>query len=161
MKLLHVIPSLDPADGGPPVVVKRLAAAQAAAGADVSILIYERLDAHDRVRQAIDDTPCGHRIKLHPLPAPGSIMRLTARTATAAARAILRGGIDFVHIHGIWTPVLAHIARLSAGSRVPYCITPHGMLTPWSLAQKPTKKRIALSLLWRRIVNRAAFLQAL
>lgn len=161
MRVLHVIPSLDPADGGPPAVVQRLGAAQAAAGADVGILYYQRPGADQRVRDSIAATPGGDRLALHAIPAPSTAERLTARAATAAARPLLRGGVDFVHIHGIWTPILAHIARLAARSGLPYCITPHGMLTPWSLSQKPTKKLVALALLWRRIINRASFLQAL
>ena len=38
MRILHVIPSMDPKQGGPPVVAARLAAAQAALGHAVEII---------------------------------------------------------------------------------------------------------------------------
>src|SRR5690606_37080037 len=68
---------------------------------------------------------------------------------------------DFVHIHGVWTPMLAMAARACAGRGTPYCVAPHGMLDPWCLTQKRAKKMIALALIWKRILNRAAFIHAL
>jgi glycosyltransferase involved in cell wall biosynthesis len=157
MRVLHVIPSLDPADGGPPVVVIRLAAAQAAAGADVSVLFYERPGAHDHVRNSVEATPGGQRLHLHPLPAPTPVERFTAYAATRALRPLVRDSVDFLHVHGIWTPILAAAAKAAARAGIPYCITPHGMLDPWSLGRKRLKKQFALALVWRRLVNGAAF----
>src|SRR5690606_28191728 len=68
---------------------------------------------------------------------------------------------DFVHIHGIWTPMLAATAHACFRRGIHYCIAPHGMLDPWCLSQKRLKKAVALALLWKRILNRAAFIHAL
>jgi glycosyltransferase involved in cell wall biosynthesis len=43
----------------------------------------------------------------------------------------------------------------------PYVLAAHGMLDPWSLSQKRWKKRLALALGWRGILNRAAALHLL
>ena len=41
MKVLHVISTIDPDWGGPPVVATRLAAAQAAQGLEVTLMSYD------------------------------------------------------------------------------------------------------------------------
>ncbi len=49
MKILHVILTLDPQDGGVPIVAYRLASAQAALGNEVHILCYTRPGADERM----------------------------------------------------------------------------------------------------------------
>ena len=62
-----------------------------------------------------------------------------------------------VHIHGMWSPLLWRSANLARNFRVPYAITPHGMLDPWCLRQKSLKKRVALAVGWRRILDARCF----
>ena len=64
MRIVHIIPSLDPADGGPPVVVERLGAAQAALGAEVAIMFHRRPGAEERAAKALADTPGASRLRL-------------------------------------------------------------------------------------------------
>ena len=68
---------------------------------------------------------------------------------------------DLVHLHGIWEPLLHQIARLASQYHVPYVVTPHGMLDPWPMAQKAVKKKIALLLSRRRMIEKADFVQVL
>jgi glycosyltransferase involved in cell wall biosynthesis len=151
MRICHVIPSLDPADGGPPVVVERLGAAQASLGADVAIAYGERPGADDRIRRSLEEAPGADRLDLRPLHRP--------RAGDVAAA--LDHDLNFVHIHGVWTPLLATAAAQCGRRGVPYCVAPHGMLDPWSLKQKRLKKAAALAILWKRLLNRAAFIHAL
>ena len=46
----------------------------------------------------------------------------------------------------------------AAAAGVPFVLLPNGMLDPWSLRQKAWKKRLALALGHRRLMDRAAFL---
>jgi glycosyltransferase involved in cell wall biosynthesis len=53
------------------------------------------------------------------------------------------------------------MASLAAAQRKPFVLTPHGMLDPWALTQKKWKKRIALVLGYRWMLNQATFLHFL
>jgi hypothetical protein len=65
MNILHVVTSLDPAQGGPPAVVTRLAAAQAALGHQVSILAYADPAAAERTTKSVAPIPGFDRVKVH------------------------------------------------------------------------------------------------
>jgi len=53
---------------------------------------------------------------------------------------------DIVHIHTLWSPFLHQALKWAKSNKVPIVISPHGMLTPWALGQKPLKKWMALAL---------------
>lgn len=65
---------------------------------------------------------------------------------------------DIVHIHGTWLLLCKIVADVCVSLRIPYVLSPHGMLEPWPLSQKRTKKRIAMSLYQRRILEQASAL---
>ena len=139
MRILHVVPSLDPAHGGPPVVAARLAAAQAGLGHDVSVLSGDPPDRLPAFAPLWDGVPGADRV---------------GRRGTVA-------GSDVVHLHGVWGGLLRSTAAATRAAGVPYAVAPHGMLDPWSLSQKRVKKRLGLLLGYRRMLDRAAFLHAL
>lgn len=136
MKALHIIPGLDPADGGPSTAMVGLAEAQHRAGLGVCVTtcappgtdlrLIERLRAAGVEVVTLDD-PGG----LFSCP-PAMRQALQAQTAKA----------DIVHIHALWEP-LQHFAAVEARRQnKPYLIRPCGMLTDWSMAQKKLKKRL-------------------
>lgn len=49
-----------------------------------------------------------------------------------------------IHLHGLWSPLLAAFARTAVQYRIPYIVAPHGMLEPWSLSAHSRRKKIAL-----------------
>ena len=57
MKIQHVISSMDPAAGGPPMIAARLAAAQAALGHQVSLVSYDVPGAGERTEKALSGIP--------------------------------------------------------------------------------------------------------
>jgi glycosyltransferase involved in cell wall biosynthesis len=65
-------------------------------------------------------------------------------------------GFDAIHLHGVWDPILLVAAKMAHRMGTPYVVTPHGMLDPWSMRQKSRKKKIALAMGYRRMLNRAA-----
>jgi glycosyltransferase involved in cell wall biosynthesis len=67
---------------------------------------------------------------------------------------------DVVHNFGVWTPFNHRVSRLARRARVPEVICPMGMLEPWSLAQKPLKKRLAWLFYQKRNLEGAAALHA-
>lgn len=160
MRIAHVIGTLDPAWGGPPVVVSRLAAAQAALGQQVTILSYDAPLAQERIQQAYSSVPQFQQVCQHVLPAPSRLERIVA---SGARREIgrLTAGYDLMHLHGVWDPILKAAAAAARRAGVAYVIAPHGMLDPWSMQQRRLKKRIALALGYRRMLEGAAFLHVL
>jgi glycosyltransferase involved in cell wall biosynthesis len=144
MRIVHVIASLDPAQGGPPVVAGQLAAAQTAAGHDVTL--------------AAEVVPDGLPVPAVRLPRHGPAALWKAPSADVRR---LVDAADVVHLHGVWEPVLPAVARAARAAGRPYLVAPHGMLDPWSLRQKRWKKRLALALGYRRMLNAAAALHVL
>jgi glycosyltransferase involved in cell wall biosynthesis len=157
MKILHVILSLDPAAGGPPMVAARLAAAQAGLGHSARIAGYEAPAARQRIDAAMKTILGIDHVNIIDLPAPGRLDRLFAGNTAKHLEPHIRDA-DIVHLHGVWDPILFAAAKVARRLSRPYVVTPHGMLDPWSLAQKETKKKIALALGYRRMLNDAAFI---
>jgi len=160
MKILHVISTLDPAAGGPPAVVTRLAAAQAALGHEVHVASYEAPAAADRIAAYWKTVPHHELVASHPITSNGRVERIMARGA-AGELARLIPSMNIVHLHGIFYPILKSAAGIAQKAGIPYVVAPHGMLDPWSMRQRRTKKQLALFLGYRRMLDRAAFLHVL
>ncbi len=160
MKILHVVQSLDPAQGGPPAVAIRLAAAQSACGCQVVIASYDNSASAGEIDAAMASVPGIGGITF----AKCARDRFAERLFASGAKAGLNehaAGMDVLHLHGVWDPILRVAADTARSKGAMYVVTPHGMLDPWSLTQKPWKKTIALRLGYRRMLNDAAFLHAL
>ncbi len=83
---------------------------------------------------------------------------------TVAVRAWLLANVtqyDVVHIHSLWRAVPTLAAMACRQLNVPYLIAPHTALSPWALAQKSLKKRLARMLVWNRLLGAAAGFHAL
>lgn len=157
MKLLHVIADIDPANGGPQSVVIHLAAAQTRSEAGVTIASYSSSGIGNRAKDGI---PGAEMVAIASLHTESPVGRFTASAAATGLAPLVRSA-DFVHLHGVWEPLLLQAGRLAERYGVPYCISPHGMLDPWSLGQKRLKKAVALRLGFRRMLDEAAFVHVL
>jgi len=152
LRVLHVISSLDPRDGGTTTLIDALARAQKSAGLDVSIVSNFAAGFDDAVVRRLRTAgipvkligPNRHFLAWHPQIAP-TLHRLVP-------------GADVVHIHALWEEIQHRAARIAQAEGRPYVFTPHGMLDPWSLNQSRLKKQIYLALRLRRDLNQAAAL---
>ncbi len=63
---------------------------------------------------------------------------------------------DLVHTHMLWAFPGIMVARIAELLRVPYVVTPHGSLDPWSLEQRKWMKRAFLYASENRTLRRAA-----
>jgi glycosyltransferase involved in cell wall biosynthesis len=160
MKVLHAIPSLDPATGGPPVVALRLAAAQSALGCQTQIVSYRFPNAESRVAASLATIPRVANVKLEYLPPLTRYERFFARGARSTLAPMI-SQFDLIHLHGVWDPIIKAVADLAHQQKKPYVLTPHGMLDPWAISQKKWKKQLALTLGYRPMLNNAAFLHYL
>lgn len=150
MRILHVISSLDPRDGGTTTLIDALARAQKGAGLEVSVVSNFAAGFDDVVVRRLRDSgipveligPNKHFLAWHPQISP------TLRRLVPTA--------DVVHIHALWEEIQHRAARVAHAAGRPYVFTPHGMLDPWSLRQSRLKKQIYLALRLRRDLNQAS-----
>jgi glycosyltransferase involved in cell wall biosynthesis len=150
MRVLHVISNLDRRVGGPATALLGMALAGSDAGLDVTILTAYR---------AGEELPSAEQLRSVRLrsvgPCTGPLLRCPA-LALDVADAVSRA--DIVHVHGVWEEIQHAAARSAAAARIPYLLTPHGMLDRWSLRQKRLKKLVYLRWRGRRMLRRAAAL---
>ena len=160
MKFVHVITSIDPDKGGPQAVVMRLAAAQASLGHDVHVVSQADDRTLAQVSRLGGMIPGFANIVWHILPPAGMVEAILCLKARALLTRVLADA-QHMHLHGVWEPILVCVATIAARNDVSYCVCPAGMLDIWSLAQKSRKKRLALALGCRRMLDNAAFIHAL
>jgi glycosyltransferase involved in cell wall biosynthesis len=160
MKIVHVIASIDPRNGGLQAVALRMAAAQSAYGVDVHIVSYANRDIQAQVSEIGNSIPGFSNIQWHILPDPHRVEALFCAAGRRLLREVLKSA-SFVHIHGVWEPFLRQAALQAADANIPYCLCPAGMLDRWSLQQKAWKKQLALFLGYRDMLNHAKFLHTL
>jgi len=160
MKIIHVIAAIDPKYGGLQAVAMRLAAAQAGLGLDVHIVSHGDAAIEAQVKEIGRSIPHFEHVHWHLLPPAGSMETLFCFSGRRVLKALLKDA-SFMHIHGVWEPFLLYASKLARAAGVPYCICPAGMLDHWSLGQRSCKKKIALMLCYRKMLNEAAFLHLL
>lgn len=162
LRIVHLISTLDPAAGGPPVVAARLAAAQARLGCQVTILAYSNTESRARAQGLMDETPSGSAVRVEAVEAPSRVERLTGRRAARAFEHLVADpGVDVLHTHGMWEPMMPACAAVARRDGIPYVVTPHGMLDPYTLSVKRTKKLIALATTHRSFLRGSAFVHML
>lgn len=152
MKILHVIDSMDPSAGGPPQVCANIAVEQAKSN-EVHICSYS------------DNTTCeklveGSSVRFHQV-FPLSMTEKFLGTNSKTVLSEIVENFDFVHIHNVWESILLSASKAAIKLNVPYCVTPHGMLDPWSLSQKRWKKQVAMRLGRAKLLENASFVHAL
>lgn len=134
--------------------------AQAQLGHAVKVAAYEQPHRQAQIDLASQGLPGFQRVERLPLRPAKGIKRLLDREAKSTLTGPIRAA-DFVHLHGVWEPLLWITGQAARRHGVPYVVTPHGMLDPWSLRQRWLKKRLALWLGYRQMLNGAAFLHTL
>jgi glycosyltransferase involved in cell wall biosynthesis len=129
MKVLHVIGSLSPREGGPPEVTRQLARSYSECGDSMEVVCQDPPDS-----SFLSDMPC-------PVYALGQRLigryGLSPRLWSWLKKNV--GRFDAVVMQGIWTfpGVAVRAATRKAG--VPYAIFPHGALDPWFNKKYPFK----------------------
>lgn len=159
MRVLHVVPSLDRAQGGPSKVVPELAAALVKQG--LSVDIATTFGKHEEslgatIRVGMD----GRVIPVHGFARQRSGSYAFSWQLTVWLRQNL-GDYDLVHVNGAFSfpPLVA--SRLARRLKKPYVLSPHGMLDNWALQHKAWKKTPYMKLVERKTLLGAVALHAL
>lgn len=142
MRIVHVCGSIDPAAGGPAVVLKWLAIGLAQRGHEV---VAVTADAPENVANEARELSQVGAVLRACGPAHGPFAK--GRHTADALRREINPATDVVHIHGLWQHTPHAACRLARKRGVPYVVRPCGMLDPWSIAQGALKKRLFLRLI--------------
>ena len=137
MHLIFVVSDIDEESGGLPRACVQLADSLADESIELSLLFQDS----DRQKLALDS-----RVHMLPVPRLGLKSRIfgDAEALVPLRRTCESTPDTLIHLHGIWDPLTQLVARFAQNNQIPYIISPHGMLEPWSLSQKKLKKKLAL-----------------
>jgi len=147
--VLHVSPYIHPAAGGPPIVVERWA---------------ELAPPHDWRAHVLSTpalSPDGGRSLMaaaagrYEMSLVSSALEALWGSGRAKIHRLVRDA-DIVHLHTMWSPLNAIVARVCRRNDKPYVISPHGMLDPYSLGIRALKKRAYLRMVENRVIRGAA-----
>ena len=159
MRVLHVIPSVGPAYGGPSKVLLELV--PALVKENVSVDVATTNDNGRELLQVPLGVPVDYQgVKIHffPKQGRGSFAFSWPLTEWLWRR---QRDYDLVHIHSIFSyPTLA-ASRIAQRLKQPYVVAPHGMVEPWCLSYKAWKKQPYLRLVEHRTLFESAALHAL
>lgn len=136
--------------GGPPKIIYDHAVEQIKLGAEVTIL-----------------TPITEGQKLYALPEGAKIVvckrhwlaKIWAEFSPELFFWIKKHGneYDVIHIHGLWH--FAGLAPYLAGVKTPKCVTIHGLLDRWALANGYWKKKLFGTLFQKSVLDKTALIQ--
>lgn len=145
-RVVHVTPYMEPSAGGPIVAVERLAAAASRNGYSSIIITTEEM---------AQQNGSSLRSKFQ-----GAIIFSSQKSVfTRAAQKKIRDAVeaaDILHLHTMWSPLVGMSARQAKKSNTPYVLSPHGMLDPYSMAQKAFKKKAYLRMFEYSTIENAA-----
>ncbi|MFK7759463.1 MAG: glycosyltransferase [Phycisphaerales bacterium] len=159
MKIVHIISSMDPAFGGPPVVVANISCAQAQLGHSVLILCHELSGNKSASDALLHGLPGSDQVGIQEVPNRSFLTKVVGGELKTDLDTNL-DDVDVIHIHGLWSPLGQWASVLARKRGIPYVVTVHGMLDPWCLRQKAIKKRLAFAAGYRKMLDGALFIQA-
>ncbi len=152
MKILHVIPSIEPKSGGPAEAILPMCRALRAEGVEVLLVTTNvglRAEVTPAEKMVYKQVPTiffrsrwGHSFKFS---------RAMAVWLDENVKKF-----ELVHIHAVFNHACIAAARACQKHRIPYVVRPLGSLDPWSLNQKRLRKRLFWQLQGERMLREAA-----
>jgi glycosyltransferase involved in cell wall biosynthesis len=151
MRIVHYVRALRLEEGGVVRASIDMCQALARAGHDVVMLTCDASGA-----PASWNTPGAPRTSI--IAPPRSLAGLLPDPAFAADLMATIRGADALHLHGAWDLSNFSAADAARAQRIPYIVSPHGMLDDWPMSLKPLKKRLALAIRGRKFLKSARFI---
>lgn len=145
MKVCHVISSIDKNSGGTTEYL-RLLTSELSENIKNSVRAFNSYQPV-KLNKAIDVT-------LSEKP------RINLGCSSLLKEELLKIDCDVFHGNGLWQMPVHCMSKTALKRKIPYIISPHGMLEPWSLNQSRLKKKIALSLFQYNDLEKASCIHA-
>ncbi len=148
MNIKHFISSIDNSTGGPARSVTHLIAAMLE-------------DSKHKIELYCGESP--NPIRKDFEKSPGSIQFCKPNRFTGfkgIGKMIGKNNPDLLHGHGLWQMPVHNMAKTARKNKIPYVITPRGMLDKWPLNHKKIKKKIALALFQDKDIKGASVIHA-
>jgi len=156
LKVLHVIPSINPALGGPTHVVLNLVKALRAAGVDAEIATTNDWG------NGLLEVPLNQCIEYEQVPV-WFFKRFSPPLKEFIFSAQLTRWLwqhtrdyDLIHTHYLFSYASTCASAIARCQGVPYIMRTIGQLSPWALAQSRLKKQIYTAVIERHNLNHAA-----
>src|SRR5688500_9629060 len=151
MRVLHVIPSVSERSGGPGIAILPMCRALQQRGVEVLLVATDEGLRRVESSRAMDYEDV-----------PAIFFRSQLGEAFKYSRPLsvwLKANVnhfDLAHIHAVFNHAPIAAARECRKARVPYVIRPLGTLDPWSMKQKPLRKRVFWSVAGQTMLSGAA-----
>ena len=149
MRVLHVIPSVAERSGGPATAIVPMCRALRDAGMDVLLVTTnEGLSNADRLAEYK-----GVPARFFPVQLGASFKYSRPLAAWLKNNAPT---FDVVHVHAVFNHASVAAGGACRSAAVPYVMRPLGTLDPWSMKQKPVRKRVFWAMSGRKMLQRSA-----
>jgi len=154
VRVLHVIPSLSPSQGGPSFALPAMARALRAEGVDVDVATTDDDGPGRRLPRGSGPVECeGFRAWF--FPKQTEFYKVSLPLARWLNRHVR--DYDLVHIHAVFSFAAIAAARAARRAGVPYLVRPLGVLNRWGMEQRrPWLKALSFRLLDKPLLDRAA-----
>ena len=149
MKIDHIIPSIDISTGGPARSVTHLVKSLCKTDGSLNICLHTGKSENPIISNFHVENV---NLKFYDFYKSGRFKGFN--------KALSLEQTDLFHGHGVWQLPVHQMASYAKKHKVPYIITPRGMLEPWSLNQSKLKKQIALRLFQGKDLRLASCIHA-
>ena len=151
MRVLHVIPSLAEQSGGPAAAIVPMCRALQTQRIEPLIVTTNEGRPRADTEDLLDFE--GVPVRFFPVQL-GASYKYSRPLATWLGKNVK--DFDLVHVHAVFNHAPVAAARACRGAGVPYVVRPLGTLDPWSMKQKPVRKRLFWFLFAKRLLLAAA-----
>ncbi|MGL5836555.1 MAG: glycosyltransferase [Waterburya sp.] len=155
MKVLHVIPSLSPALGGPTQVALKIVRAIRHQGIDAEIVTTNH-DHDNNLDLTLNQLIEYEGVPVWFLPVDYALKEYLFSAALTRWLWQRISNYDLLDNHYLFSYVPTCAAAIARHQKIPYTVRTQGQLTPWALKQSPIKKQLYTSLIERRNLEQAA-----
>ena len=151
MRVLHVIPSVAQRSGGPATAIVPMCRALQEQGSEVVLLTTNDGRTEMATQQLVDCN--GLNTIFFPVQFGGSFKY--SRPLSAWLKNNVQG-FDVAHIHAVFNHASVAAANACRSANVPYVVRPLGTLDPWSMRQKPVRKRLFWFVSGKKMLEQSA-----
>jgi glycosyltransferase involved in cell wall biosynthesis len=155
MRILHVIPSIALADGGPSRAIWQMAESTVETDSNTKVTVFATDHGFDRRRDVTQDEPASSNVKLHLARTSMRFYKVSFHGALWLLRNVR--GVDVVHSHALFSFLPVFASLVARWYEIPYVLRPLGTLNAYGLtARRPWAKRLSLLFLELPLIRHAA-----